>query len=373
MKQLLFLAALTILASHQMQAQQNVNGSLVFDGINRLYTVHIPTNYEPGSSLPLVINMHGFGSNRQQQQLYANMDPIADENNFFIVYPDGVSSAWNVGWDFGSTADDVGFINALIDQLIADYNIDNDRVYSTGMSNGGFMSYVLVCELPNRIAAIASVTGGMVPNLLNSCDPGRAIPIMQIHGTEDDVVPYGGNLIAAPVESTVNFWVTNNSCNDNPLITDIEDIDPDDGSTAQNFRYGECDESSDVEFYRIEGGGHTWPGAFIQIGSTNQDFDASEEIWRFFDQFSLSGSVSNKEVNVASPTLRINPNPFQDRIQIELEGLEEITIFDTSGREQLSTKLTSGSSVSLAHLPSGVYLISIQVGEHQLLERIVKR
>lgn len=361
------------LAFYDLYGQQNINSSLTFDGIERLFTIHLPPDHDPAEAWPLVINMHGFGSNRTEQQFYANMNPVADENGFIVVYPQGVFNSWNVGWVFGSQADDVGFIEALTDVLIADWGADPERVYATGMSNGGFMSYRLACELSDRIAAIASVTGGMVPGLADNCDPGRAVPVLQLHGTADDVVPYEGSFLTAPVDSTIAFWRGYNGCMSDSIVTEVPDLDPADGSTAQNIRFEDCTDGATVEFYRIEGGGHTWPGSPIDIGATNQDFDGSKEIWRFFSQFTLSGAVSSVAATRPDPEVRLGPNPFQDRLRVEMEGLRFIVVRDYAGRSVYAGALRSGETLLLNRLRLGMYTLELQGGERSVIKRVVKQ
>jgi hypothetical protein len=157
-----------------------------------------------------VLNFHGYTSNDFEQMWYGDFRPIADTAGFLVVHPMGTvdlvgNTHWNVGWGL-STVDDIGFTSALIDSLAAQYNINQDRIYSTGMSNGGFMSYQLACELSDRIAAIASVTGSFNVNQLTTCHPDHQMPVMEIHGTADPTVPYDGNALFAPIPSVVNFW-----------------------------------------------------------------------------------------------------------------------------------------------------------------------
>ena len=162
------------------------------DGVLRDYNFRVPSGYDGSTALPLVINMHGYTSNASQQEFYSNMTPIAEEQNFFVVYPNGIGNAWNVGFPgvpFVNGVDDVGFINALIDTLTNNYLVDLTRVYSTGMSNGGYMSYRLACELNDRITAIASVTGSMNDSMRYHCYNPQSIPVLEIHGTDDPTVP----------------------------------------------------------------------------------------------------------------------------------------------------------------------------------------
>lgn len=370
MKYLTFLLLTAFAAS--INGQQNIDQTLTHDGIERAYTVHLPTGFTLDQSRPLVINMHGFTSNRQQQQFYAGMDPVADANNFIVVYPDGIGAAWNVGWSFGSTADDVGFISALIDQLNTDYNVDLNRVYSTGMSNGGFMSYVLACELSDRITAIASVTGGMVPGTPANCNPERTVPIMEIHGTADGTVPYNGSFIVVPTEETVAFWVDKNNCNATPTITSVPNVSTNDGSTAENFLYTDCDGNTTVELYKITGGGHTWPGASVLVGVTNQDFAASEEIWRFFSQFQLDGMPNSTLELLHADAVSIYPNPFAEQLRVVADDLLSISVLSLDGKLIFRQLADRGNTVNTAALKPGVYLVRVATKQGVYVERVVR-
>ncbi|MFT4537399.1 MAG: polyhydroxybutyrate depolymerase, partial [Saprospiraceae bacterium] len=210
-KKLTFIVLISFVSSYI--SAQTTTGTIQHDGLTRDYILHLPTGYDANESYPFVYNLHGFGSNAQQQQFYSAMDITADDNGFIVCYPNGIDNSWNVGWDFGSNADDVDFLLTLVDALAVDYNINYERLYSCGMSNGGFMSYKLACEKSDEFSAVASVTGSIVPSELAVCDPVRRIPVMQIHGTADPTVAYNGSNIGAPIEDVVDFWVGNNACN----------------------------------------------------------------------------------------------------------------------------------------------------------------
>ena len=179
------------------------------EDVIRSYYMSYPNNAI--GSTPLIINMHGFGSNAQEQQFYSEMDQIAHSENIAVVYPEGLNNAWNVFtfWD-GNSYDDVGFISAIIDDIAENFNIDLNRIYACGMSNGGYMSYRLACDLSSKIAAFGSVTGNFMINTeLNDClDQDREIPIIHFHGTADEVVNYfppsfDGSLT---VGESIDFW-----------------------------------------------------------------------------------------------------------------------------------------------------------------------
>ncbi|MDQ3191224.1 MAG: dienelactone hydrolase family protein, partial [Bacteroidota bacterium] len=245
--------------------------SFTFEGAVRSYRIFIPSGYNSANEHPLVFNLHGNGSSASQQEPYSGMNLIADTANFIVVYPDGISNTWNSGFNvpYNSGTNDVGFISALIDTVSANYNVDMQRVYSCGMSMGGFMSYRLACELHERIAAIASVTGLMSTQLPSNCQQQKQVPVLQIHGTDDTTVPYNGSSWSTSVNSTMDFWVQKNNCPTTPVITNLPDV-VNEGSTVKKYYYGPCNNNSEVVLFRVDSGGHTWPGAIAipSLGNT---------------------------------------------------------------------------------------------------------
>ena len=190
-------------------SQETIYTSITHDGIQRDYILYIPEIYDGSTAVPLVLNFHGFGSNATQQMFYGDFRDIADTEGFLLVHPEGTTvignQFWNVGFPgISSTIDDVGFTEALIDELAASYAVDLDRVYSTGMSNGGFMSFLLACQLSEKIAAVASVTGAVTQDTFDNCNAQRHIPVLQIHGTEDDVVLYNGNTLSLSIADIIS-------------------------------------------------------------------------------------------------------------------------------------------------------------------------
>jgi polyhydroxybutyrate depolymerase len=327
----LFLIELPILCF----AQQTINGFIIHDEIQREYILYVPANYTGNSAVPLVLNFHGYGSNANGQMNYGDFRSISDNAGFLIVHPEGTLfqgvTHWNVGgWTVGSTVDDVGFTEALIESLSSEYNIDQDRVYSTGMSNGGFMSFLLASQLSDRIAAIASITGSMTPETYTNSDPHHPIPILQMHGTSDSVVPYTGTTWSEPVADVLQYWQEYNNCNYIPEITALPDLDPNDGSTVELHVFEDGDNGVSVEHYKVIGGGHTWPGNVYGGVGTNNDIDASEEIWNFFARYDINGlinavGIEEDELPVpASYSLSNYPNPFNPTTTILIEFSSEL-------------------------------------------------
>lgn len=352
-------------------SQTTIIDSIVSDGIYRSYRIYVPAAYTGASARPLIFDFHGYTSNAQQEQLYSNFMPIADTANFLVVYPQGTSIGGQPYWNAGQGgANDLLFVSSLLDTLKNHYNIDDNSVYSCGMSNGGFMSHSLACTFNDKIAAIASVTGTMFTQQYQSCVPNRAVPIMQISGTADATVPYIGQVGVEPVETVVNYWVENNNCNQSAQFTNVPNTNMLDGCTAEHYVYAGGDNGSSCELYKIIGGGHTWPGALFTIGVTNQDFNASLQIWLFFKKYKLNQLVGIKE-NSQANQIFIYPNPSKSTICIK--GVESnnvnIKIADINGKIMLESK---ECQLSIDMLPAGVYSVFITTKTGSTTKRLVK-
>jgi polyhydroxybutyrate depolymerase len=243
------------------------------DGRSRVAEVHVPRTYDPRIPVPLVLNLHGFLSNPWEQELLSGMKARSEARNFILVFPQGSGEgldplSWNgpvccpPSTDKG--VDDVAFFRLLLDRLGETLCIDPRRIYATGMSNGGFMTHRLGCELSDRIAAIAPVAGQAtaVP-----CAPRRPVPVMHFHGTKDQLVPYNGgkplnfvNLTFPRVNDTIAGWVARNGCSGKArtLLTR-----PD--SRCEIYEDG-CRDGASVTLCTVEGGGHSWPGGSQALG-----------------------------------------------------------------------------------------------------------
>jgi len=249
-----------------------------------------------------------------------------------------------------SDVDDVGWVSKLMDDMIAAYNIDTDRIYSTGFSMGSFLSHRLACELNDRVAAIASVAGAIGINL--DCQPGRAVPMCHLHGTADNTIGYTGNLYGTDAQETVDFWRDNNNCDVTPNSTDI--------STVTHYTYNNCDE--DVEFYSAEGVGHEWISSPVNY---------SAAIWEFLSRHSLDNltAASDLDQYLRAP-IKLYPNPVteQSNLVIDIEHKHQLLleIVDVAGvivqshivEAQPGTNQFQMSTIDLA---KGFYLLSVEI------------
>jgi polyhydroxybutyrate depolymerase len=270
--------------------------TLEHGGEARRYLLHIPEGLEvPEAGVPVVLVLHGLAQSAQGMAGFSGFNATADRERFVVAYPEGTGPALLRNWNEGSawkSADDVGFIARVIDDLGAVLKVDPDRVYATGMSNGGMMCYRLASELSDRIAAIAPVSGTMATQGIQATRP---VSVMHVHGTEDGLVPYGGlksrgrgrMIDFASVEASVASWAKFNGCPTEARVEEeLPDRDPGDGTRVKRSEWGPGREGSLVVLDRIEGGGHTWPGGLQNpafLGRTTRDMDdPNGAIWRFF-------------------------------------------------------------------------------------------
>lgn len=270
---------------------------LTVDGCVRSYIVHVPPGIAPQEKLPLVLVLHGAAMNGQWMMSYTGMNAKADADKFIAVYPDGTGFGpfltWNAGGPSWGRPNDVKFLTSLVDDVGTRIAVDQRRVYATGLSNGGMMSYRLALEASGRIAAIAPIAGTM---LVRDQVPTRAVPVMHFHGTADRIVPPGGPSAGTPsfvsflsVAETLQLWCQFNRCDFNDLAENQLIDRVFDGTRVRKIRYRAAADGADVVYISIENGGHTWPGRpvfllSLILGRTTRDVSANDLVWEFFQQ-----------------------------------------------------------------------------------------
>lgn len=367
---------LFILFSGLVNGAAQVSENMVFEGLTRSYIRYMPTSYQPGDPLPLVFVLHGFTQNAQTIMNFSGFNALAERDRFIVVYANGVNNGWNTnsGFPGGSTANDVGFLSALIDTMITRYGIDDQRVYSCGFSAGGFMSHRLACELSDRIAAIASVSGTMSQAALTACAPAEKTPILQIHGTSDLIVAYAGSAANVSVEVTLAFWTERNDCPASPQLMAIPDT-VNEGSSVDRLTFSPCEENGEVVHLKVLNGGHTWPGANGNsgIGTTNRDISASVEIWDFFRRFTLSSATALRDPQPMD--LRLYPNPARTLITLSTGRMAPSgrmwKIFNASGAVLISGTLEEEeTTIDIRRLIPGLYTLVIDSGEVMSFTRL---
>ncbi len=288
----LLIAALAC-ARRPTPPSQDFNNTLMFDGIERAYILHVPGSYDGDKAAPLVLDFHGGGGNANSQMQMSEFSTLADEKGFLVVYPNGNGRledkllTWNGGTCCGyavtNQIDDVGFVRTLVAEIRSKYSIDPKRIYATGLSNGAIFSYRLACDASDLFAAIAPVAGTLnYPR----CAPTGPVSIIHFHGTEDTHVGYNGgtgpdSLVDVPfasVKDSIDFWLGVDQCQRQPQSQSFKDI--------QHDTYSGCASGTTVELYTIVGGKHAWPGsegpAWSGGDKPTQSISATQLIWDFF-------------------------------------------------------------------------------------------
>lgn len=279
--------------------------TLVHDGLTRSYVLRLPPSTQPGARLPLVIVLHGGGGNAANAEHMTGFTDKGRREGFIVVYPDGTGPldgrllTWNdrhcCAYAMKNDIDDVGFIRALVDELVANYPVDPRRIYATGMSNGGMMTHRLGIELSDRLAAIAPVVATVFGD---EPAPAHALPALMINGMLDENVPYQGGppggrgargwdgTPTRPAIEQLQYWSKANACGGEPVKSEND---------HWVFWQAKCAPRVDVQLYLVKDNGHAWPGG--QTGSARGDapstaMNATDVIWDFFAAHPKMGSGS---------------------------------------------------------------------------------
>ena len=243
----------------------------------------MPNSYDGATAVPVLFNFHGFGGSASEFMQEADMRSLAEADTFILIYPQGScldgSSHWNAcpaGGDNKSNADDFGFVEAIINEISSQYNVDVERIYAAGYSNGGMMAYGLANYKSDLIAAVASVSGAM----LDCTGPtNHPMPVVHLHGTSDGVLPYNGGNGWNSAQSTLDHWIDFNNTTTNPTVS----TDNSGGMTIEHYAYDQGDSSVSVEHYKYIGGDHVW------FNATFQGQNTSEIVWGFVSQYDING------------------------------------------------------------------------------------
>ena len=275
---------------------QEKKENLIVDELKREFITYLPAGGGSGQPMPVIISLHGRLGTAEGQLKFADFRPIADREKVIIVCPQGINRSWNDGR--GTPAhekgiNDVKFINQLISYILKTYNADPARVYLTGMSNGGFMTSRLACELPDRVAAIAVVAASMDQD--EGYSPQKPIPAMYIQGTADPLVPFAGGPMKRGAggsiyghEEVLKKWAVADGCDDKATVANLAVIVNDRTSITKETYDGP--NGIKVIGYTVNNGGHTWPGGTQYlpkaiIGSLSHNMNACDVIWDFFKQY----------------------------------------------------------------------------------------
>lgn len=365
-----------ILVSGTLAHAQDIIDTIINQGGERYYRVHLPQNVPPTQPVPLVIAMHGFSADMGFAANYG-FSPVSDTANFIAVYPQGdnvfgLASGWRIGTPFDGNKSDVQFVSDLIDTLQGQYLIDSTRIYTTGFSMGGFMSHILGCELSNRIAAIGAHSGTASNATLAACNPGRKVPAIHFHGTNDLVINHqGGNfngfLQFVSARNVMDHWAMIDSCMGTIDSTRLPDVGNDGANiTVDRWVYNDCKDSSEVELYLVNNFNHDFAVA------PRNDVSAAELMWQFFSRHSLPISISDTTIdsvvsaNTASytdPPVMVYPNPVRDKLNISVSNVASfaVQVYDLAGSVMITRHgLESGIfRLNLNTAAAGMYILNV--------------
>ncbi|HZZ29677.1 MAG TPA: PHB depolymerase family esterase [Pirellulales bacterium] len=305
---------LAVAADVQPLSPGSHDRTLQVDNQERSYQVYVPPKYDPKHPTPVVLVLHGAYTNGPITAIYSGLNRTADERNFIAVYPNGTALGdtkpqlggaalfWNCSDRtphlFGSNPpNDVKFLGAVLDDLGTVANVDPNRIYATGISNGGMMCYALAAGLSDRIAAIAPIAGSLC---LDNVHLKRPVSVLHFHGTDDKLVPYAGARNTAEgvfhcksVDGTMTEWAKLDGCPEKPQVEELPKKE-DDGTSVKRYTYGPGKDGSEVMLIQITGGGHTWPNRPMlpaletALGKTTHQISANDMMWDFFDKHPMS-------------------------------------------------------------------------------------
>jgi polyhydroxybutyrate depolymerase len=288
--------ALTVLRAPGAFAQADDAGTLRYQGVDRHYVLHKGTHEV--APAPVVVALHGLDETLEALRGSWTMDAVADREGFDILYPEALAGRWAyvdsrpVALPDGGLVDDIGFINSLLDKLMAEHVVDAAHVYVAGASNGGLMAWTLACATSDRIAAVAPLITGMIERQVEQCHPQRLVPLVVIAGTDDWVQAYDGAMAPTfrllSVPESLEYWRRLRGCQSRKL-SEPPRHEPTDPTAAVLVEWTECKDPSPQRFYRIEGGGHFLP-SFAPLsgrekrrhGGRSQTIETAEELWSFF-------------------------------------------------------------------------------------------
>jgi polyhydroxybutyrate depolymerase len=337
---------------------QETKETVIVNDLDRTYMVRLPRGYDREQKYPVVILLHGTNQDTDDMERLTRFNELADKDSIIAVYPSALHGQWNTGIHpeehhravgpgrrrggypgggypgggypgggyprgggypgggqqrreqgkraAAAPADDIEFLNQMLDQMAEKFSVDKSRIYATGLSQGGFMAMKVGCSMSDRIAAVAPVAAAMPKTMI--CLPSRPVPIVMINGTSDPVVPYGGgtehnlHLKTVSVEDTAKSWARIDRCSEKPSQSKLQ-AHQKGGMETRVDTYDGCQQGAQVVSYSVKGGGNAWPGGEQyqvekQIGKTSQDLNANETIWSFL----VTKKLPAKAATESSPT-----------------------------------------------------------------------
>jgi len=329
---------LVLVAAQRLRAQETTE-KVTVDDVDRKFMVRLPRGYDASRHYPVVILLHGMNQDADDIERLTRFDDLADRDGIIAVYPSALHGRWNIGvhaqehrampmgpgrrrGGYGggypgggypgggggggypgggqqpqnrepderrsAPADDIAFFNQMLDQIGTKFSLDSSRIYAAGLSEGGFMSMRLGCDLSDRIAGVAAIGAAMPKTMI--CLPSRPVPVVMMNGTSDPVVPYGGgtehnlDLQTISVEDSAKAWAKIDHCGEKPESSKLSKQKG--GTETKVETFTGCQQDSSVVSYSLKGAGNTWPGGLQyevekQVGKTADDVNANETLWSF--------------------------------------------------------------------------------------------
>ena len=337
----------------------------VIDGetITREYIIHVPSGYQEGDNLPLVIVYHGFGGCAYYMaDETGGLNDLADEENFFVAYPQAAyrpakeDTYWEPGFNGGESIylDDIFFSEQLIEHIDEEFSLDLSKLYAAGYSNGGMLTYSLACLRGDLFEGVCIMSGALLDGM-GSCDPTQPVPMIIFHGTGDFVLPYNGNQYYASVPDVVSLWVDHFQI---PTST-LSSTELNGGNVVHDSYYGGTNNTCLSLYTVIEEYG--LPGDHVWFGQDMDGVSPNRIIWDFF-----SGVCGGVDAISCETHDRVQafPVPFGDQLFIGNIGVSSATyhMYDVRGVVVRTGRLGSDGLVhGLGDLPAGCYLL--RVGE----------
>lgn len=297
MKKVILVLALvmTTMSAHAGESYKTIK----VENIQREFLERIPEKCK-STACALVFVFHGGGGNPEQIETHSGFTKLAEKVGFAVVYPNGLSKQWNDGRDFDKrNSDDLAFVDAMIADLRQRYKIELKKIFATGMSSGGFMSFLLGCERSQVFAAVAPVSASLSIGKLDHCAPAVPVSFFNIVGKSDTAVPYEGGRIKVLLgiknrgsvlssDESIKILLKADGCNDKAVVTKYDRISKDETSVEDASYTEGCRNKTEIRRISVVGGGHAWPGhipehrRFLPSVVTSEELDATDEIWKFF-------------------------------------------------------------------------------------------
>ncbi|MDR0801822.1 T9SS type A sorting domain-containing protein [Fluviicola sp.] len=339
---------------------QLTDETVTINGVSRSYKLYIPAGFNPQTESPdMIIIMHGLGGTNSDM-VAAGFNNIADTARVIAVYPQALNnsfgmSAWNNGTLLGSTADDLGFMHALINRGLTDFNVNPARVYAAGFSMGSIMSHHMACAMNQRIAAIGAMSGTMATSDISSCVPAYKTPVIHLHGTADGTVPYNGTALPSLslVPQTIDFWRGVHGCAATADSTRLPDTGTD-TITIDRFVYDNCDLAGSLELWRFNGAGH------VYLYKPVSDIDEMIEVWKFLSKWNHPNPSTLDVAEASEQLFQISPNPSNGMLKVTSNFAGAVQLVDLNGALVFEERISQGvTELNFNSVKKGIYLIRI--------------